>query len=125
VGISVVVGAVVSWRFRRLDALPVVTGLVLWFSFGGHWVELWYLNWLRPRLTRARVFQMVARVAVWFVGGVCLGIGVALSMRLSPLTRHREPPVWWVAGLVFVGVELVAHLALFARRRPNFYSGAG
>jgi hypothetical protein len=36
-----------------------------------------------------------------------------------------EPPSWWVAGIAFVAVELIAHLALLLRRRPNFYNGAG
>lgn len=54
-------GAKIHWLLAAL--------LVLWPSFGGHWVELWYLNWLRPRLSIARHVQITARVATWFVGG--------------------------------------------------------
>lgn len=125
VGIALVVGGVVAWRFGRLDAWPVVAGLFLWFSFGGHWVELWFLNWLRPRIAHTRVAQVAARVIVWFVAGVVLGFGVAFTMRFSRLTRGMEPPSWWVAGIAFVAIELIAHLALLLRRRPNFYNGAG
>src|SRR3954452_5069358 len=44
VGIALAVGGIVAWRFGRFDAWPVMAALVLWFSFGGHWVELWFLN---------------------------------------------------------------------------------
>lgn len=98
---------------------------MLWVSFGGHWVELWFLNWLRPRLSRSRVVQVAARVGTWFVGGVGLGLGIALTMRLSRLTRAVELPPWWVAGVAFIAVELIAHVALAARGRPDFYNGNG
>ena len=37
---------------------------MLWPSLGGHWVELWFLNWLRPRLPVARGAQIVTRLGV-------------------------------------------------------------
>lgn len=125
IGIAVVVGGIIAWRYHNLQAWPVAAGCVLWFSFGGHWVELWFLNWLRPRLSRSRVLQAAARGAVWFVGGVALGFGIAFTLQLSRLTRAAKPPPWWVAGVVFVAVELVAHMVLSLRRRPTFYSGNG
>jgi hypothetical protein len=103
----------------------VAACLVLWFSFGGHWVELGFLNWLRPRIAPSRLTQVVTRLGVWFVGGVVLGIGVVWSMRFFPLTRSRIAPSWWLGGVLFAGVELIAHGVLFARHRRNFYRGDG
>jgi hypothetical protein len=120
-----VVGGVIALRFGRLQAWPIATAGVLWFSFGGHWIELWFLNWLRPRLSPSRVAQIAARIAVWFVGGIGLGIGIAATMQLSRFTRGVDLPPWWVAGLAFIAVEFVAHLPLAVRGRPNFYSGNG
>ena len=125
VAIALVAGGVVAWGVGRLDVWPVAAGFALWFSFGGHWVELWFLNWLRPRLAPARRLQAAARVAVWFLGGVALGGGVAASMRLVPVTRGLERPTWWAVGAAFVALELLVHLTLAVRGRPNFYNGAG
>jgi hypothetical protein len=97
--------------------------LVLWFSLGGHWVELWFLNWLRPRLGEARVAHIAARLVIWFVGGAALGAGVAMTMRLARWPQAVRQPAWWLAGFAFIAVELCAHAALSLRRRPNFYSG--
>jgi hypothetical protein len=69
VAIALVLGApVVRWWGGGLARWPTAALLILWFSFGGHWVELWFLNWLRPRLSIARAAQVGARVAVWFFG---------------------------------------------------------
>ncbi|MEP6495925.1 MAG: hypothetical protein ABJF01_24810 [bacterium] len=125
IGIALAVGGVIAWRYGKVQAWPVAAGLFLWFSFGGHWVELWFVNWLRPRLSASRISHVAARLAVWFVGGVGLGFGIAFTMRLFRLTRGAEPPSWWVAGVAFIAVELIVHLALLVRRRSNFYSGNG
>jgi uncharacterized membrane protein YdcZ (DUF606 family) len=125
IGIALVVGGLAAWRYRTLQVWPIAAVIMLWFSFGGHWVELWFLNQVRPRLSHARTTQIATRVVVWFVGGVVLGLGIVLTMRLFPLTRALRPPPWWMAGVVFIALELVVHLVLFARRRPNCYSGDG
>ena len=123
--IALVVGAVLAWRLGGLSHWPIATLLVLWPSFGGHLVELWFLNYLRPRLPFSRAVHIGVRVMVWFVGG----IGLALGMRMTAiaLSRFRPGhwPAWWLGGLAFIGIELAAHLGLRLRGRPNFYDGRG
>lgn len=123
--IALVVGAVVAHCSRgRIGWLPGSL-LMLWFSFGGHWVELWYLNWLRPRLSGARPIQIVARVGTWFVGGCGLAFAMALSARALAGFSPAQWPAWWLGGVAFIGLELLAHIALQLRSRPSFYNGLG
>lgn len=122
--ISLVGGAVLALSSGGLARWPVAALLMLWPAFGGHWVEVWFLNWLRPRLPTTRAAQAVARAGVWFVGGAAL----MLAMRVTAAALAGSRPVrpaWWVGGLAFIGVELVAHLVLRLRGRPNFYDGRG
>jgi hypothetical protein len=77
--IAIVVGAVLTQWWGGLARWPMATILVLWPSLGGHWVEVWFLNWLRPRLSIARGVQVAARVGVWFVGGIGLAVGMGLT----------------------------------------------
>jgi hypothetical protein len=124
--IALALGALlVSWKGGGLARWPVATLLMLWLSFGGHWVELGFLNWLRPRLSTARAAQVAARVAVWFVGGCVLFLGMRLTaMALGDFW----PTKWstsWLGGLAFIGLELLAHLMLQLRGQPSFYNGRG
>ncbi len=109
--------AIVTW---------VVTALFgLWIGFGGHWVEVFYLNWLRQRLSRVRPTQVLARLAVWFLGGIVLTGGMALMRPVEATLRLRFAP-WWAGGILFIGVELLVHLfALQLRNKPSFYNGRG
>jgi len=108
--------------FRRW---PVLVVLMLWPSFGGHWVDLFFLNWLRPRLPVARSIQRVARIALWFAAGIVLAFGARMT---GNLLLARPPMAWlpWaIAGTAFVAIELVAHAALHVRGRASFYNGLG
>jgi hypothetical protein len=123
--IAIVVGAVVARLWGGLARWPLATLLVLWASFGGHWVEVWFLDWLRPRLSSARGFQVAARVGVWFVGGAVLAIGMGLTAMALAGLRPANWSTWWLGGLAFIGIELVTHLVLQFRGRPSFYNGRG
>jgi hypothetical protein len=123
--IAIVLGAVVA-RFRGgLSGWPLAALLALWPSLGGHWLEVWFLNWLRPRLSVARPVQIAARVAVWFVGGTGLALGMVLTAIVLTRSRPVGLPAWWTSGLAFIGLELAVHLILQLRGRPSFYNGCG
>jgi len=122
--IALVIGVALSRG--RLNRFPIAILLALWPAFGGHWVELFFLNHLRPRLSIARPAQIAARILLWFVGGVILTLGMQVTAMI--LTRAGWParsPIWWIGGVGFIGVELITHLALQLRGLPSFYNGRG
>src|SRR5271165_1408257 len=108
--IAIVLGAVIAQFGRGPGRWWIAILLALWPSFGGHWVEVWFLNWLRPRLSFARGVQVLARVGVWFVGGTGLALGMGLTALALAGFRPAHWPTWWLGGLAFIGIELAAHL---------------
>jgi hypothetical protein len=126
--IAVAAGAAFARSWGGLKAWPAATLLMLWPTFGGHWVEIAFLNRLRPRLPPARPAQVAARLAVWFVSGMILALGMGLTagvLGLRPPHGSAWGPPGWVAGLAFIALELVAHAVLQILGRPSFYNGRG
>jgi hypothetical protein len=101
-----------------------MTLLVLWPSLGGHFVELWFLNWLRPRLSPTRSVQVIARLATWFVAGIALQFAMCMTAK-AVTTSPPRCPAWYLGGPAFVALELIVHAVLYLRHRPNFYTGRG
>jgi hypothetical protein len=123
--ISIAVGAVLAGLWGGLARWPLATLLALWPALGGHWVEVWFLNWLRPRLSHSRVVQIAARAGVWFAGGTILAVGMSLTARAFGAFSMARWPAWWLGGVAFTIIELAAHLGLQIRGRPSFYNGRG
>ena len=125
VTLAVILGALLARTRGGLAAWLLWTLVMLWPTLGGHWVELWFLNWLRPRLVESRAVHVAARLAVWFVGGVGLAFGMYVTaVTLGDSGPNWRPP-WWAGGLAFIGIELVAQLFLQLRGRASFYNGRG
>jgi hypothetical protein len=140
--IAVVAGAVIAHYWGGLARWPLAALLGFWPAFGGHWVEIWFLNWLRPRIgnrttgafrdvggqsriSATRAVQVGARIAVWFVGGIFLATGMVLTAMALARYRPGHWPAWWLGGICFIGIELVAHVGLQLRGQPSFYNGLG
>ena len=118
VTIAVIGGALLARWMVGLAAWPVAALLVFWISFGGHWVEVFFLNCVRPRLAGLRIL-------VWFIGGIGLFFGMRITAMAFASHMYGRWPPWWTGGLAFIGIELAVHLALQLFGRPSFYNGRG
>ena len=123
--IALVAGAILAWRTGGLARWPMAVLLMLWPAFGGHWVELLFLNFLRQRISASRVVQIGVRLTVWFMGGVILMFGMRLTAMALAGFQTRHSPAWWVGGVAFIGIELFVHSIMRLRGLPNFYDGRG
>jgi len=135
--IALVIGAVLARYSGGLARWPRSALVALWPALGGHFVELFFLNWLRPRISRARPIQIAARILVWFIGGVILALCMWLTSQALGLFRADHagprpttwlsawPSGWWIGGVGFIAVELIAHVFLQLRHQPSFYNGRG
>jgi hypothetical protein len=120
----VVAGTALALRQGALRLLVPLSALALWFSLGGHCIEVAFLNGIRPRISGGRLTQAAARLGLWFVGGAIVYVLMATTARLLPL-RPPSLASWWLGGLFFIGLELLVHATLALRGLPNFYSGRG
>ena len=123
-GIALAIGVGVGLSTGRAVTIPVVTLFALWFSLGGHFVDLVIRNKLRNRITGAPAVQRVARLALWFIGGSLL-YACALATRAITAGRHFHSWPWWIGGVGFVLLEMGVHFLMRMRGIPSFYDGRG
>ena len=122
--IALAVGVGVGLYTRQPAAVPAAALIALWFTLGGHLVEVLFRNQLRHYILEHAPLQAVARLVYWFIAGSTLYAG-ALATRAILTGRGAPPWPWWTAGSAFVGLELAVHLLLYARRQPSVYDGRG
>ena len=123
--IAVVLGAALAGRFGGITQWPSATLLMLWPSLGGHFVELCFLNILRPRIPASLGMQTAGRILTWFIGGIVLALGMRFTAGALNRFAGIQRTTWWIAGLGFIVIELLVHLMMKMRGRTNFYDGRG
>lgn len=125
VAIALAAGLGIALRLGSLRLWPLTATVALFFALGGHLIEVWYLNTLRPRLTPTRLTLIGARFATWFVGGSILGLAAfRIGSLIRPLWRIWDAP-WCMGGLLLIGAEIIVHTALAARGKPNAFNARG
>lgn len=120
--LALVLGTVIVFASAHRISWPVAVLVALWPAFGGHLVELWFLNLVSPRVAPQRFVQIFARLVVWLTGGMA----IALMMRTTALTLGGPDVALrtiWFGGPAFIAIELAVHAALAARGQPSFYDG--
>ena len=120
--LALVVGFAAALLQRQPASWWQWTAFALWFTFGGHWVEIFFLNWLGLRLAAARAVQVTARLLTWLGGGTLLMIGARFTTLSLSAHALRLPP-WWMGGPGLVCIELLIHVLPHLRRQPSFYNG--
>ena len=121
--IALGIGFGVGLYQRHLAVVPLVTLLALWFTLGGHYVELLFRNRLGPLLA-APGSRALGRLVYWFAGGSVL-YALALVTRGIFTGGYAVPWPWWTGGVLFLAVELLIHLLMRVRQQPSFYDGRG
>jgi hypothetical protein len=122
--IALAIGLGVGLYTRQFAMVFLASVLALWFTLGGHVLEVVFRNQIRPRIGGSATVLAVTRLVYWFGGGSALYAG-ALATRVILTSHGAVSWPWWTGGVAFVGLELVVHLLLHARRQPSFYNGRG
>jgi hypothetical protein len=105
------------WLFW-LRAFPAI----FWFPFGGHYVELAYLNLLRIRRPWVHRHRIVGRLLCWFIGGLPLGLGCWWTWIAVGAKPDFTLPFWWGMPF-FVVAEFIVHAFLSLQGLPSFWNG--
>jgi len=106
--LALAVGFVAALLQHQPASWPLWTAFAVWFTFGGHWVEVFFLNSFSSRLAATRGAQVTGRVVTWLVGGTVLMIGARMTVSLLSTPAPRLP-AWWLGGPAFIGLELLVH----------------
>ena len=90
--------------------------------FGGHWLELLFINYIKFELPQNIFVLYVSRVIYWFLSSIPLFIIANFIIGIF-LHKNRNPNSWWAFGLLYIGIELFMQLITHLRFKKSFYNG--
>ena len=101
-----------------------VVGL-FWMTFGGHWLELVYVNFIANRF-HTQFMQRLVRITLWFTVGGLIVLASSWTRTLFGFGAFAVRPLnWEIAGLFFILVQLVIHTVYYLFKQPSFWTHDG
>ncbi len=106
----------------KLTLFEMIWSIVFCIVFGGHWLELLFINYIKFALPKNILLLYFIRIAYWFLCAIPLFfIADFINTLFSHKTSHLGQ--WWTFGFFYIGIELLMHGIMQIRAKKSFYNG--
>ena len=105
-----------------LAVFGTIWSVIFCIYFGGHWLELLFVNHIKFILPKNIILLYFVRICYWFLCSILLFTLASLPDNLlSHRTRHLGN--WWTFGFLYIGIQLIMNVIMQIRLKKSFYNG--
>ena len=106
----------------NLAVFGIIWCVIFCIYFGGHWLELFFVNKIKFVLPKDIFVLYSVRIFYWFLCSIPLfALATLVNNFLSQGTRHLGE--WWQFGLLYIGIQLAMYAIMQIRFKKSFYNG--
>jgi hypothetical protein len=111
-----------SGEKSKLTQFVMIWSAIFCIVFGGHWLELVFINHIKFALPKNIFVLYFIRIGYWFLCSILLFFIANLIVNLFP---HRTGQLghWWIFGFFYIGIQLFMHAITHIRSKKSFYNG--
>lgn len=106
----------------KITLFEMIWAVVFCIVFGGHWLELLFINYLKFALPKNILLLYAIRIVYWFLCSIPLFIAADFAAGLFP-NGPSHLGHWWVFGFFYIGIELFMYAIMQIRYKKSFYNG--
>src|SRR5476651_2298552 len=112
---TTIIAVILSWLHifpsggqSRLTLFEMIWLLVFCIVFGGHWLELVFINQIKFALPKNILLLYFIRIGYWFLCSIPLFFFANL---ITDLFSYRTGQLghWWIFGFLYIGIQLFMH----------------
>ena len=108
-------------EISELTLFEMIWSVVFCIVFGGHWLELLYINSIKFALPKNILLLYFARIAYWFLCAIPLFFLANLVTNLFPYNALHLVR-WWAFGVFYIGIQMFMHALMQLRFKKSFYN---
>jgi hypothetical protein len=126
---TTIIAVILSWLHvfpagekSKLTLFEMIWSIVFCIVFGGHWLELVFINYIKFSLPKNILLLYLIRIGYWFLCAIPLFFVAGLIYNLF---SHRAGQLghWWTFGFFYIGIQLLMHAIMHIRFKKSFYNG--
>jgi len=107
---------------NKLTLFEMIWSAIFCVVFGGHWLELLFINHIKFALPKNSAILYLTRIIYWFLSAIPLFFIANFSLHL--FSYHIDLfNKWWFFGIIYIGLELVMYAIMQLRLKKSFYNG--
>ena len=126
---TTIIAAIIYWLHlfpsggkSKLSLFEMIWSIVFCIVFGGHWLELLFINRIKFYLPNNILVLYLIRIGYWFLCAVPLFYIAGLVCNLFNY-QTGVLGKWWTFGIFYIGIQLVMHGIMQLRYKKSFYDG--
>lgn len=109
-------------EINKLPVFCIIWSAAFCIVFGGHWLELLFINHIKFILPKKILYLYIIRIVFWFLCSIPLfAVANLVSNLLSHKTAHLAH--WWAFGLLYICIQLLMYSIMHMRFKKSFYNG--
>ena len=126
---TTIIAIIINWsgifpsgEKSKLAVFGMIWLVVFCIVFGGHWLELLFINHIKFVLPKNILFLYFVRICYWFLCSIPLFV---LATLVNNLLSHRTGHLggWWAFGFLYIGIQLLMYAIMHTRLKKSFYNG--
>lgn len=126
---TTIITVILSWLHifpsgdkSKLTLFEMIWLIVFSIVFGGHWLELMFINQIKFALSKNIVLLYFIRIGYWFLCSIPLFF---IANLINDLFSHKTGHLghWWTFGFFYIGIQLLMHAIMHMRFKKSFYNG--
>ena len=106
----------------KLLEYGVIWAALFSIVFGGHWLELFFINIIKFRLPGNIFVFHTVRICYWFISSIPLFL-IATKIREFLVSNSRQLGNCWSFGFLYIVVQLLMYAIMHIRLGKSFYNG--
>ncbi|MDB5133238.1 MAG: hypothetical protein JWR02_2987 [Mucilaginibacter sp.] len=126
---TTIIAVILSWLHifplgdkSKLTLFEMIWSIVFCIVFGGHWLELVFVNQIKFALPKNIVLLYFIRIGYWFLCSIPLFF---IANLINDLFSHKTGQLghWWAFGCFYIVIQLLMHAIMHIRFKKSFYNG--
>ena len=107
---------------NKLKVFGISWASIMCITFGGHWTEILFINYLKYYLPKNLAVLFAARIIMWYATAIVLFfISQYVFNTLSG--SNQTLGGWQVFGFVYILIQMIIHGIIHLQIKKSFWNG--
>ena len=95
---------------------------IMCLTFGGHWIELFFINYIKFLLPKKLYVMYGARIIFWYASALLLFFA-SQCVHNSLTGKNESAGNLWIFGFIYILIEMIMHGIIHVQIKKSFWNG--